>query len=60
MRKLNKSKNEKRHVLMNDLNIFLLNPPYEKDQKSTNVEQLILMNDQYFLVDAVLLKGYIF
>ena len=45
---------------MNDLNIFLLNPPYEKDQKSTNVEQLILMNDQYFLVDAVLLKGYIF
>ena len=44
---------------MNDQNImFGYTPPMEKLEKSKNVNKLILMNVQFFLIDPFLLKEY--
>ena len=41
---------------MNDQNIMFGYPPLWKTRKIENVNQLILMNVKYFLIDPVLLK----
>ena len=44
---------------MNDRNIFWLDPPIKKIEKSKNVKQLILMN-VHFLIYPILFRNIIY